>query len=121
MATNRDKSPRLKGFARQLRHHSTDAETKLWWILRSRKLSGFKFRRQHPVAGYILDFFCIKANLCVELDGGQHADDEARAYDERRTAALAERGIRVLRFWDHTVLKEPEVVTLAIYRALTGD
>jgi very-short-patch-repair endonuclease len=121
MATNRDKSPRLKGFARVLRHESTDAETKLWWILRSRKLAGFKFRRQYPVTGYVLDFYCIKAKLCVELDGGQHADAEARRYDERRTAALAELRIRVLRFWDNTVLKEPDVVTLAIYRALTGD
>jgi very-short-patch-repair endonuclease len=121
MPLHRDSSRRLQGFARQLRHNATDAETKLWWILRSRKLAGFKFRRQYPVAGYILDFFCVKANLCVELDGGQHADEEARRYDERRTTILNERGIRVLRFWDNTVLKEPDVVTLAIYRALMDD
>lgn len=72
MSKRRDPSPRLKTFARRMRAESTDAERKLWHILRDRKLGGFKFRRQHPVAGYIVDFFCLEAGVVVEADGGQH-------------------------------------------------
>jgi very-short-patch-repair endonuclease len=104
-----------------MRCDSTDAERKLWWILRSRKLDGFKFRRQHPVAGYIVDFICIKHQLVIEPDGGQHDEPAARAYDEKRTKRLEEVGLRVIRFWDPDVLKHPHEVAESIYEALTFD
>ncbi|HUB25109.1 MAG TPA: endonuclease domain-containing protein, partial [Tepidisphaeraceae bacterium] len=88
-----------------MRTTQTDAETRMWSLLRSRQLSGFKFRRQHPVEGYILDFYCVRLRVAVELDGGQHGDPDPKAYDERRTRRLNELGIRVLRFWDNDVLK----------------
>ena len=69
--------------ARQLRNNLTDAERHLWRQLRLRNLQGLKFRRQHPIAGYIADFACIEARVVVELDGGQHAD--ATEHDEART------------------------------------
>jgi len=104
-------------FARSLRGDQTDAENLLWLLLRNRRL-GFKFRRQHPVGGYILDFFCHKAGLCIELDGGQHNAPEAVARDTRRTQELRNLGIEVLRFWDHEVFKDTEAVLERIYQEL---
>jgi primosomal protein N' (replication factor Y) len=69
--------------ARKLRSQMTDAEQRLWWMLRSRQLQNYKFRRQHPVGSYILDFACAERRLVIEADGGQHADS---AYDADRTA-----------------------------------
>ena len=102
-----------------MRAESTDAEQKLWSILRDRKLGGFKFRRQHPIAGYIVDFFCMEANLAVESDGGQHYDPEGLEYDARRTRTLAGLGVRVMRFQDHEVLKHPDAVARTIFNTLT--
>jgi very-short-patch-repair endonuclease len=121
MPYQRDHSRRLLGFARRMRKEPTDAERKLWLLLRSRRLSGFKFRRQFPAAGYVLDYYCIKAKLALELDGGQHSDPQQLKYDDKRTEKLAEIGIRVLRFDDRTMLKEPKVVSDTIYRELTGE
>ena len=118
MPGNRDHSKRLLGFARQMRVAKTDAERRLWAVLRSRRLDGYKFRRQHPIAGYILDFFCVGERLAVEADGGQHLDEEAVADDARRTRKLQDLGIRVLRFSDREVLKNPHGVADAIYEAL---
>jgi very-short-patch-repair endonuclease len=117
----RDHNPRLLKFAREMRREPTDAERKLWHLLRDGRLGGFKFRRQCPVAGYILDFYCLSAGLVVEADGGQHTEPEAHAYDEARTQRLSDRGIRVLRFPDDEVLKYPDAVREAIYAALTSD
>ena len=116
MRIPRDKSRRLLGFARTMRHQPTDAERKLWRILRSGRLYDYKFRRQHPVAGYILDFYCVATRLAVELDGGQHDEDSAREYDRRRTSQLMELGVRVIRFWDHHVLTKPEIIAAEILR-----
>ena len=99
----------------------TDAERKLWWILRSRRLAGFKFRRQVPMAGYILDFYCVQVRLAVELDGGQHAEPEALEYDQRRSLALNQQGVRVLRFWDDDVLKHSDAVAQSIYDACCAE
>ena len=88
--------------ARKLRKTQTDAEAKLWFRLRNRRLAGFKFRRQYPVGRYIVDFVCLEAQVVVELDGGQHVD--ATAYDRRRTAFLESLGLQVLRYWDDDVL-----------------
>ena len=101
--------------ARELRANQTDAEQLLWHLLRGKRFLGYKFRRQHPVAPYILDFYCDALKLAVELDGGQHAEQEA--YDAHRTRALETRGIRVLRFWNNDVLTQTEAVLEAIRQA----
>ncbi|HVX82030.1 MAG TPA: endonuclease domain-containing protein [Devosiaceae bacterium] len=89
--------------ARKLRASMTDAERRLWYHLRDRRLLGHKFVRQQPVGPYIADFACREANLIVELDGGQHAISSAQ--DARRTAVLGEHGYCVLRFWSNDVLE----------------
>jgi very-short-patch-repair endonuclease len=119
MRVQRDASRRLLHFAKQMRREAPDAEKRMWSILRSRKLSGFKFRRQYPVGGYIVDYYCVKERLGIELDGGQHADKENLEYDARRTERLIELGVRVMRFWDHDVLKHTDVVAESILRMLT--
>jgi adenine-specific DNA-methyltransferase len=94
--------------ARDLRKHLTEAERRLWWILRQRQLAGHRFRRQAPIGPYVVDFFCPSARLIVELDGGQHAAEAD--YDANRTRWLEQRGYRVLRFWNNDVLANPEGV-----------
>jgi len=98
----------LKRCAKHLRHGQTDAERKLWMRLRARQVNGLKFRRQHPVGCYIVDFCCPECLLVVELDGGHHVS-QAQA-DQRRTEYLNQLGYRVLRFWDHEVLADTEAV-----------
>jgi very-short-patch-repair endonuclease len=112
-------NPTILSFAREQRQNHTDAERLLWSILRARRFCGMKFRRQHPVAGYILDFYCDEARLAVELDGGQHNTDQARRYDSDRSDFLRERDIVVLRYWNHDVFEELESVLESIYNALT--
>ena len=107
---------------RALRRNSTDAESALWFHLRAKRFEGFKFRRQHSCAPYILDFYCPSRHLAVELDGGQHFDPVAAAYDERRSAYLERFGIKVLRFTNDLVFKELSAVLDAIALALAaGD
>jgi very-short-patch-repair endonuclease len=93
----------------------TEAERKLWWVLRRKQLAGFRFRRQAPLGPYIADFFCAKARLIVELDGAQHGTDEQIAHDERRTRWLEKRGFRVIRFSNSEVFKDEDRVADAIY------
>ena len=102
--------------ARQLRNEGTDAERRLWYFLRRQQLAGHKFRRQYPLAGYIVDFVCVPARLVIELDGGQHL--EAIEYDQRRTEILEREGYRVLRFWNDDVLLHTEDVLAEILRVL---
>ena len=102
--------------ATDLRKRMTDAERHLWPHLRRRQLLGFKFRRQVPVGPFIADFACIDAKLIVELDGGQHVDEQAA--DESRSRFLESRGFRVLRFWNDDVLTRTEEVLEEILRAL---
>ncbi len=97
------KDHRLVGRARSLRSDSTDVERKLWYRLRNRQVHGIKFRRQHPIAGYVLDFACEELKLGIELDGGQHADAAAEAYDKRRSERLLQLGWKILRFWNNDV------------------
>jgi len=104
--------------ARQLRRDQTDAEKRLWYHLRARRLGGHKFRRQHPVGPYIADFYCEAARLVVEVDGGGHNEPGQRVYDQRRTEVLAGFGIRVVRFWNNEVLVQTEAVLEAILSAL---
>jgi very-short-patch-repair endonuclease len=95
----------------------TDAEWRLWSALRSRRLAGYKFRRQHPIGPFILDFACIEHRLAIEADGGQHAKNRK---DGRRTGWLTRRGWRVLRFWNNDVLTNPDGVQDVILEELTG-
>ncbi|MFC4820104.1 endonuclease domain-containing protein [Dokdonella ginsengisoli] len=102
--------------ARALRRRATDAEQKLWYFLRNRRLSGYRFRRQVPLGGYVADFACMQARLVVELDGGQHVD--RRVEDEARARHLERGGFRVLRFWDDDALLRTEAVLESILAAL---
>ena len=100
--------------ARNLRVASTDVERVLWTHLRGRRLGNFKFRRQQPICGYIVDFACVETRLVIELDGGQHSEQVTQ--DAHRTAMLAKNGFRVMRFWNDEVLKNLEGVLEQILR-----
>ncbi|GAB2593128.1 endonuclease domain-containing protein [Dyella jejuensis] len=102
--------------ARRLRRTMTDAERCLWRHLRNRHFSGWKFRRQHEIDRYIVDFVCPDAFLVVELDGGQHA--ETVAADAERTRRLQGMGYHVLRFWNNDVLMNTEAVLGVVLEAL---
>jgi very-short-patch-repair endonuclease/succinate dehydrogenase flavin-adding protein (antitoxin of CptAB toxin-antitoxin module) len=99
-------------FVKLLRASMTDAEARLWFLLRDRRLQGFKFRRQMPIGPYVADFVCLQTRLIVELDGGQHADQAEK--DRRRDEWLRKHGFRVLRFWNNDVLANAEGVLQAI-------
>ena len=102
--------------ARALRARPTDAERKLWEVLRNQQLAGHKFRRQAPIGRYIADFVCFERKLVVEVDGGQHAIDTEK--DAARTAWLKFQGFCVLRFWNNDVLGNTEGVVQTICKAL---
>ncbi|MCG8359259.1 MAG: DUF559 domain-containing protein [Kiloniellales bacterium] len=102
--------------ARRLRTTMTDAERRLWSRLRRQQLEGYRFRRQVPLGPFVADFACLAEKLVVELDGGQHAIDAAK--DRRRDAWLANRNYRVLRFWNHEVMRNIDGVLAEILRCL---
>jgi very-short-patch-repair endonuclease len=95
--------PTILQRARELRREMTPQERKLWQCLRGKKLYGIKFRRQHPVDCFILDFFCYEHNLAVEIDGHSHYQLDQCAYDQARTEWLTRYGIRVVRFTNRDV------------------
>ena len=101
--------------AKTMRRELTDAEAKLWRLLRAKRLEDFKFRRQQPIGMFIADFVCQSQRLIVEADGSQHAESET---DAHRTAWLADRGYRVLRFWNADILLRPDDVMATLYAAL---
>lgn len=101
--------------AKALRRNATDAEKKLWALLRDRRLQGWKFRRQVPLGNYVVDFYCSEAKLVVEADGGQHADSTD---DEVRTAWLERNGYRVKRYWNNDILANPEGIFIDILETL---
>jgi very-short-patch-repair endonuclease len=101
--------------ARELRQQMTRAESILWQALR-RKPWGIKFRRQHPIGGYILDFYCSQANLGIEVDGGYHDETEQMVNDAVRSEALLDRDIDVVRFTNDEVLADLPSVLEAIRR-----
>jgi len=88
----------------------------IWHGIRNRSLAGSKFRRQHVIGPYVVDFVCMESGLIVEVDGGQHT--ERKAYDARRTSFLESKGYLVIRFWNDEVLKDREGVLAEIYRRL---
>ncbi len=103
------------GRARRLRKSATDAETALWYKLRSRSLNGYKFVRQEPIGPYIVDLICRERRLIVEVDGGQHANS---ARDAVRDKWLVDHNYRVLRFWNNDVLENMAGVLETIATAL---
>ena len=91
----------------------------MWVLLRDRRFLGLKFRRQHPVRPYVLDFYCDALKLAVELDGGQHDEAAVKRHDTKRTWYLRERGITVVPYWDHEVLTETEAVLEGLYQVVS--
>ncbi len=98
----------MKSLARTLRRQATDAELLLWKHLRARRLAGYKFRRQVVIEPYIVDFLCLEARLIVEADGGQHLQQEKQ--DNKRSLFLESVGYKVMRFWNHEILCDIDVV-----------
>lgn len=109
-------SPILKHRASELRKETTDAESKLWSQIRDHQLGNVHFRRQHAIGSYIVDFHSIRPKLVIEVDGGQHLEQEE--YDDERTRFLESRGYKVLRFWNDEVLKDIETVLGVILDAI---
>ncbi len=93
---------RLTKLARELRKEATDAERLLWVYLRARRFNNLKFRRQQPIGNYIVDFICFEKKLIIEVDGGQHSENEEK--DLERTAWLKQKGYNVVRYWNNDVL-----------------
>jgi very-short-patch-repair endonuclease len=100
-----------------MRHEPTDAERAMWRLLRDRRLSTFKFRRQEPFKNYILDFVCFEKRLVIEIDGSQHAESES---DAARDAALSAKGFAIARYWNNDVLQQPASVLEDILAKLAG-
>jgi very-short-patch-repair endonuclease len=104
---------------RAMRTDPTRAEDKLWKGLRNRQLVGMKFRRQHFLGPYIVDFYCHEASLAIELDGSGHQDMDQADYDQIRSMELEGMGVKVIRFWNQEVVNNLEGVLDAIKEALT--
>jgi very-short-patch-repair endonuclease len=110
--------PKSTALARTLRKRESWGERLMWAWLRSHRFSDYKFRRQHPVAPYYLDFFCNEAMLNVEVDGFQHGKPEQKVSDAERDAFLESKDIKVLRFWSSRLRRDKETVRNAIWNAL---
>lgn len=111
--------PKALNHRRELRAGSTNAESLLWAAIRARKVAGLKFRRQHSIGPYIVDFACVDERLVVELESGYH--DVVVEHDLRRQQDLQETEYTVLRFWNEDVLEDVEAVTIAIRRTLRNE
>ena len=108
----------LKQFSQQLRKNMTDAELRLWSRIRGKQLKGLQFYRQKTIGNYIVDFYCPKAKLVIELDGGQHYTEEGKEKDQIRDGYLAGEGLKVLRFSDREALTQIEDVLRKIWSCL---
>ena len=112
-------SPRGYELAKNLRKEPTPAERKLWAYLRGDKLNGVYFRRQYAIGDFVTDFCAIKEKLVIELDGGQHLEQED--YDKERTKYLESQGYKVIRFWNSEVMNDMDGVIQAIIIALEPE
>ena len=112
--------PHLLTLARNFRKEQTDAEQLLRHLLRNRQFCGLKFRRQYPMAPYVLDFYCDEERLGIELDGGQHNEPDKKQTDKERTAFLEGKGIKIIRFWNNEVLQKTEAVLEQLYNSLNS-
>lgn len=109
---------KLKQFSRNLRTGMTEAEKLLWSKVRRKQLRGYQFYRQRIIGEYIVDFYCSKANLIIELDGGQHYTEEAKKKDKGRDDYLKREGYEILRFSDKEVFENLQGVLEKIYEFL---
>jgi very-short-patch-repair endonuclease len=106
------------GRARQLREKETWAEKLVWKWLRDRRFAAYKFRRQHPLGVYYLDFFCEEARVNIELDGGQHGLPEQQEHDAERGKFLESHGIKTLRFWNSWLRRDAQSIRDTIFNEL---
>jgi very-short-patch-repair endonuclease len=113
--------PALRKNARTMRKAMTEAELKFWNVVRAHRLMGLHFRRQMPIAGYIVDFACPEHKIIVEIDGSGHGRTETLIADAQRSERLAVLGWAVLRFWNDDVLKDIDGVCTHILRAIGFD
>jgi very-short-patch-repair endonuclease len=113
------KQPRPVKLVRELRRKQTDAESILWAKLRNSRLDGVKFRRQHPVGNYVVDFISLDTLLIIEIDGGQHNDPVKIIEDEVRTLFLESKGYRVMRFWNSDIFENLIGVLEKIHESLS--
>ena len=93
---------------RVLRQNTTDAEKHSWYFLRAKRLNGYKFRRQHLIQPYIVDFICLSKKIIIECDGSQHLDQQS--YDKKRDEFISSKGYKIIRFWNNHILKETPIV-----------
>ena len=107
--------------ARNLRRKQTDAERKIWRVLRGRQFENSKFRRQEPIGQYIVDFVSLERQLIIEIDGGQHNQQSESEKDEIRTKWLEKKGFKVIRFWNTDVLLNIEGVAIRILEAINSN
>ncbi|MFW2036631.1 endonuclease domain-containing protein [Acinetobacter junii] len=108
--------PQLLEFAKTMRSNATDAENLMWHFLRAKRFMNLKFRRQHVIAPYIVDFYCHELGLVVELDGSQHGTKDGKEYDTERTKFLEALDLKVVRYWNHDVLGRMDVVLEDLWR-----
>jgi very-short-patch-repair endonuclease len=111
-------SPATTRLIRNLRKRESWGERLMWSWLRNRRFAQYKFRRQHPIGPYILDFFCREAQLNIEVDGFQHGSPSHREEDAARDEYLKARGIKVLRFWSSHLRREREAICNTIWQTL---
>jgi len=111
--------PSRKQDRRHLRKDATDAERRLWRMLRNRQMAGLKFFRQYSIGPYILDFYCPEQRLAIEVDGGQHASTQGQQCDARRDRYLQDLNVRVIRLWNNDVLLNIEAVGQKIGEEVT--
>jgi len=111
------RDPLYSGRAREMRSNATAAERRMWEILRAKRMGQLKFRRQHPLGQYIVDFICLTARIVIEVDGDTHGDGREMA-DQKRTDYVEKVGFRVIRFWNYDVLHYPDDVADAIAHEL---
>ncbi|WP_180114782.1 endonuclease domain-containing protein [Acinetobacter sp. YH12140] len=107
---NKKLDPQLLEFAKSMRHSATDVENFMWQLLRAKRFMNLKFRRQHVIQPYIVDFYCHEIGLVIELDGSQHGTNDAIEYDAERTKFLEALGLTVVRYWNYDVLGRTDVV-----------
>jgi very-short-patch-repair endonuclease len=113
--SHRPVAKRIRGFAKKMRHEPTDAEAAMWRLLRDRRLSQYKFRRQVPFQKFVLDFVCFEKRVVIEIDGSQHAES---ARDTARDYILMAEGFRIERYWNNDVLQQPSAVLEDIFAKL---
>ncbi|MEG3694824.1 endonuclease domain-containing protein [Vibrio coralliirubri] len=111
------KQAHLNTFRKQLRNNMPQPERKLWFYIRKKQI-GIKFRRQHSIGKYVVDFFCCELKLAIEIDGNSHFSEQAQAYDHQRTQDLNKLGIKVLRFTNNEVNQNLEEVLVKIMNSI---